>query len=85
MVGQPGEGQPGEPPVHIGQKSGVVHVTTGGGGGKLEDVGPTPTFFKAECRADFHFCYVTVHQGALHFKAFDQEGRLFDHFTLKKE
>ena len=69
----------------VDQKNGVVHITSGGGGGGLEDIGPTPTFFKAECRSDFHFCYVTVHRGTFHLKAFDHEGRLFDAVTLKKE
>ncbi len=69
----------------VDQKNGVVHITSGGGGGGLEDFGPTPTFFKAECRSDYHFCYVTVHRGTFHLKAFDQEGRLFDAMTLKKE
>jgi phosphodiesterase/alkaline phosphatase D-like protein len=69
----------------VDQKAGIIHITSGGGGGKLEDVAPTPAFFKQENRVDFHFCYVTIHQGALHFKAFDQEGRLFDHFSLRKD
>jgi predicted phosphodiesterase len=69
----------------VDQKEGVIHITSGGGGGSLENFGPTPTFFKQEGRVDFHFCYITIHQGALHFKAFDQEGRLFDHFSLRKE
>lgn len=69
----------------VDQKAGVIHVTSGGGGGRLEDVAPTPAFFKQEGRVDFHFCYVTIHQGTLNFKAFDHDGRLFDHFTLKKD
>lgn len=69
----------------VDRKAGVIYVTSGGGGGKLENFAPTPAFFKQEGRVDFHFCYVTIHQGAFHFKAFDQEGRLFDHFSLTKE
>jgi acid phosphatase type 7 len=69
----------------VDQKTGVVYVTTGGGGGRLEDFAPTPAFFKKEFRSDYHFCYVTVHQGAFDLKAFDHEGRLFDQFSLKKE
>lgn len=69
----------------VDPKGGVVHVTSGGGGGRLEGFGPTPTFFKQEGRVDHHFCYVTIHQGVLNFKAFDQDGRLFDQFTLRKE
>jgi predicted phosphodiesterase len=68
----------------VDQKKGIVHVTSGGGGGGLEDFDPMPSFFKAECRVDHHFCYVTVQQGTFHLKAFDQEGRLFDQFTLNK-
>jgi hypothetical protein len=68
----------------VDQKNGVVYITSGGGGGRLEDFGPTPTFFKAECRVDYHFCYVTVQNGTFTLKAFDHEGRLFDTFTLTK-
>jgi hypothetical protein len=69
----------------VDQKSGVIYVTSGGGGGKLEDFAPTPAFFKQEFRSDYHFCYVTVHNGTFNLKAVDHEGRLFDQFTLKKE
>jgi acid phosphatase type 7 len=65
-------------------KDGVTHITSGGGGGRLEDIGPTPTFFKQEGRVDYHYCYVAIHQGTLSFKAFDQENRLFDHFALSR-
>jgi hypothetical protein len=65
--------------------NGHIHLTSGGGGGSLENFQPTPAFFKAEGRVDFHYCYFTVHGGTLHMKAFDQEGRLFDQFSLKKE
>jgi acid phosphatase type 7 len=68
----------------VNTESGVVHITSGGGGGGLEDFAPTPTWFKAECRVDFHYCYVTVQGETLNFKAFDQEGRLFDSFVKAK-
>jgi hypothetical protein len=68
----------------VDQANGITYVTTGGGGGTLEDFSPTPTFFKAEHRSDFHYCYVTVHQGTLRLKAFDKEDRLFDQFEIKK-
>ncbi len=69
----------------VDQKSGVTYVTSGGGGGKLENFAPTPAFFKQEFRSDYHFCYVPVHNGTFTLKAIDHEGRLFDQFTLKKE
>lgn len=65
-------------------KRGIVHITSGGGGGKLEEIGPTPTWFKAESKPDYHYCYVTVHEDRFRFKAFDVEGRLFDQFELTK-
>jgi predicted phosphodiesterase len=69
----------------VDEKNGVIYVTSGGGGGALENFAPTPAFFKQEGRVDYHFCYITIHQGTFHFKAFDQDGRLFDQFSLKKD
>lgn len=69
----------------VDQKAGVVYVTSGGGGGRLENFAPTPAFFKQEFRSDYHYCYATIHQGTFNFKAFDHEGRLFDHFALRKD
>jgi predicted phosphodiesterase len=63
---------------------GVVYVTSGGGGGKLEEAGPLPTWFKAQLRVDFHCCYVNVHGRRLSFQAFDHNGQLFDAFEREK-
>jgi predicted phosphodiesterase len=68
----------------VDQKNGVLYITSGGGGGKLEDFSPTPAFFKAEHRSDYHFCYVTVHRETLRLKAIDRENRLFDQIEIKK-
>jgi predicted phosphodiesterase len=68
----------------VDEKDGVVYVTSGGGGGRLEDFAPTPAFFKRQFRSDYHFCYVTVHNGTLDLAAVDVEGRQFDQFTLQK-
>lgn len=68
----------------VDRKHGITYVTSGGGGGKLETVGPTPTWFKAECRTDYHYCYVTIHGERLNFKAFDQNDMLFDYFEIQK-
>lgn len=69
----------------VDEKNGVTYVTSGGGGGKLENFAPTPAFFKMEARSDYHYCYATIHAGTFQMKAFDHEGRLFDAFTIKKE
>lgn len=68
----------------VSPKDGVIYITSGGGGGRLEGFSPLPTWFKAHVRVDFHFCYVNVHGGHLEFKAFDQKGNLFDCFDLRK-
>lgn len=68
----------------VNRKNGVVYVTSGGGGGKLEDFAALPSWFKAQLRVDFHCCYVTVLAGRLEFKAFDHNGQLFDQFEIEK-
>lgn len=65
--------------------NGTIYITSGGGGGTLEDFSPTPHWFKAEQRSVYHYCYLTVHEARLNFKAFDVDGRLFDSMTLDKK
>ena len=75
-------------PIRAGKvdaKNGVVYITSGGGGGSLEDVQPTPAFYKNQGRVDYHYCYFNIHLGVLECKVFDHEGRLFDMFTMKKD
>jgi acid phosphatase type 7 len=69
----------------VDRKAGVTYLTSGGGGGGLEDFEPTPAFYKNQQRIDFHYCYFTVDGGLLECKAFDVEGRLFDQWELRKE
>ena len=66
-------------------RKGVLYITSGGGGGALENFSPVPTWFKAQCRSDYHFCYATIHGGRLSFKVFDHQGMLFDTFDLEKK
>jgi predicted phosphodiesterase len=68
----------------VNPKDGIVYITSGGGGGKLEGFSPLPAWFKAQLRVDFHFCYVNVHGNVFEFKAFDQKGNLFDFVDLRK-
>ena len=75
-------------PIRAGKvdaKTGVTYVTSGGGGGKLEDFEPTPAFFKNQGRVDYHYCHFTVRGGEMECKVFDAENRLFDQFALRKE
>ena len=64
--------------------SGEALLTQHGSTDRDEDQHPTPAFFRAELRVDHHYCYVTIHGGEFQFKAFDQNGMLFDSFELHK-
>jgi len=68
----------------VDRKRGVIYLTSGGGGGKLENFAPTPTWFKGTFRSDFHYCYVNVSGNHFELKAFDQDDRLFDFFEIVK-
>ena len=68
----------------VNTKSGVIYITSGGGGGTLEDFSPLPTWFKAQVRVDHHFCLVNIQGERLELKAFDQKGNLFDFLDLRK-
>lgn len=68
----------------VDRKNGVTYVTSGGGGGSLENFAPNPTWFKAEVRSDYHFCQVSIEGNRLNLKAFDHEGRLFDQMDREK-
>jgi predicted phosphodiesterase len=69
----------------VDRQNGVVYITTGGGGGELGKVGPSPMWFKAQLRVDHHLCYVTIHGSRFELKAFDQHGNLFDMLDIDKD
>ena len=73
-------------PIKAGKvdRTGVVYLTSGGGGGKLEGFGPTPTFFKNQNRVDYHYCYFNVFDNVLEGKVFDHEDRMFDAFRIER-
>lgn len=66
------------------EKNGVIHITSGGGGGGLEASTPSRTWFQKRFYAGHHVCYVTINGGSLELQAFDLEGRLFDQMNLQK-
>ena len=69
----------------VDHKTGVIYITSGGGGGPLESFSPVPTWFKAQSRSDYHFCYVAIAGDRLSFKAFDHQAMLFDSIDLEKK
>ncbi len=68
----------------VDRKKGIIYLTSGGGGGRLETFAPTPIWFKGTFRSDYHYCYVVVSGNRFELKAFDQENRLFDLFEIVK-
>lgn len=69
----------------VDRAKGVTYLTSGGGGGRLEEFEPTPAFFKNQGRVNYHYCHVTVSGGLMEWKAFDAADRLFDQFTLRRD
>lgn len=69
----------------INQKNGVRYIVSGGGGGGLEQAGPQRSWFTIHVQRGHHYCFATVHDRTIQFKAYDLEGRLFDTFELTKE
>jgi len=68
----------------VDRTKGIIYLTSGGGGGKLENFAPTPNWFKGTFRSDFHYCYANVAGGKFELKAYDQDNRLFDFFEIVK-
>ncbi len=68
----------------LDETGGVVYVTSGGGGGSLENFTPTPEWFKAANRVDYHTTFVNIRNNTLELRAFDKEGILFDQYLKTK-
>lgn len=64
-------------------ENGVLYINIGGAGGGLENPAPTRSWFTRKLRTVHHFGYVTIHNDELGFQAIDENGQLFDQFSLK--
>ncbi|GAB5518837.1 MAG: hypothetical protein RhofKO_10880 [Rhodothermales bacterium] len=69
----------------VNQKNGVIYINSGGGGGGLEQFAPTRSWFSAKVKSTHHYAYFAIHDQTLFFQAIDDQGRLFDHFQLRKD
>jgi len=68
----------------VNQAKGVRYVVTGGGGGGLEQAAPQRAWFTVHVARGHHYCFASVQDRTIQFKAYDLEGRLFDTFELTK-
>jgi len=68
----------------INQQQGVRYITSGGGGGSLEQAAPQRTWFSLHFQRAFHYCYAAISDRTIVFKAYDIDGLLFDTFELTK-
>jgi predicted phosphodiesterase len=68
----------------VDEERGVVYVQTGGAGGWRESHAPARSWFTAHVRSCHHFVLVSVCGASLDLKAYDEDGRLFDHWTRRK-
>jgi hypothetical protein len=68
----------------INQAKGVRYIISGGGGGGLEQAAPQRSWFTLHVARGHHYCFATVQDRTIQFKAYDLEGRLFDTFELTK-
>jgi len=64
--------------------SGVIYVTSGGGGGNLQGFGPVRSWFTAMTHLGYHFCAVSITGPKLEFRMYDIDGGLRDRFELIK-
>ena len=66
------------------EKNGVIYLILGGSGGGLEKASPNRTWFTLKVRTLHHYGYIAINGNQLHYQAIDQEGNLFDQFTLDR-
>ncbi|MEM8712483.1 MAG: metallophosphoesterase, partial [Planctomycetota bacterium] len=63
---------------------GIIYVTAAGAGGGLEDFDATNTWFGHKKMRRHHFVHVAIHGDLLELQAMDEDGRLFDVFSLRQ-
>lgn len=68
----------------LDETNGVMYLTSGGGGGGLENFTQAPAWFKAACRVDYHTTLITISNRTLELKAIDKDGIVFDMYRRVK-
>ncbi|HBE14303.1 MAG TPA: hypothetical protein DCY74_09045, partial [Clostridiales bacterium] len=68
-------------PIYQGQidtEKGVTYITTGGGGGKLDEAAISRTWFMAETKSRHHYIKIKIWDNTLSLEAIDSTGLAFD-------
>ncbi|WPP50012.1 metallophosphoesterase [Catalinimonas niigatensis] len=68
----------------VKEKSGVIYVQCGGGGGNLEDFAPARAWFSAKTYRGHHYATISVYGNKLRYQVFDSEGRMKDFLDIEK-
>jgi predicted phosphodiesterase len=69
----------------IDSERGVVYLTIGGGGGKLDETAITRTWYMAEAKSRHYFIKLRIWDRKLSIDAIDSTGVAFDHWEKVKE
>ncbi len=65
-------------------KSGVVYIQTGGGGGNHEMAAPTRNWFTNQLYSGYHYAFVKQFENTMSITVRDSEGRVRDKFDIEK-
>jgi hypothetical protein len=62
----------------------VIYVTSGGGGGNLQDFSPVRSWFTAMSHRGYHYCTISLDAGRLALRMYDIDGSLRDTLELRR-
>jgi hypothetical protein len=68
----------------VNQEKGIIYLNLGGAGGGLENASYQRPFFTHKVKKVHHFGLITVQGPTLNFQAINEEGNIFDSFSLTK-
>lgn len=68
----------------VDEGHGPVYIVVGGGGGDLENAKPTRSVYSRVVRTTHHFAMVWADAKTLEVRAYDDQDRLFDTYTISK-
>jgi len=63
---------------------GVIYLTSGGGGGNLQDFSPVRSWFTAMSHRGYHYCTISLDAGRLALRMYDIDGGLRDTLELRR-